>query len=127
MVKAAKDRSCRRTRFFRFQRCFRLEARSQDTEKQLEQIAHQDASLRRLLAASTPNRIFGTHSLRGDLLGHHQPKARRDLGDELKENGRTVCTENSNPEVMMVKPAQDGVRTYETGSLNPPRIRRIFV
>ncbi len=38
-----------------------------------------------------------------------------------------VCTENSNPEVMMVKPAQDGVRTYETGSLNRPRIRRIFV
>jgi hypothetical protein len=30
-------------------------------EKQLEQIGHQDASLRRPLAASTPNRIFGTH------------------------------------------------------------------
>jgi len=41
--------------------------------------------------------------------------------------GSLVCTENSNPEVMMVKPAQDGVRTYETGSLNPPRIRGIFV
>ena len=27
----------------------------------------------------------------------------------------------------MVKPAQDGVRTYETGSLNRPRIRRSFV
>jgi hypothetical protein len=46
---------------FRFQRCSRLEARSQDTENQLEQIGHQDASLRRPLAASTPNRIFGTH------------------------------------------------------------------
>jgi hypothetical protein len=47
---------------FRFQRCSRLEARSQDTENQLEQIGHQDASLRRPPAASTPNRIFGTHS-----------------------------------------------------------------
>src|ERR1700674_3006013 len=46
---------------FRFQRCSRLEARSQDTENQLEQIGHQDASLRRPPAASTPNRIFGTH------------------------------------------------------------------
>src|ERR1700731_3389093 len=45
---------------FRFQRCSRLEARSQDTENQLEQIGHLDASLRRPLAASTPNRIFGT-------------------------------------------------------------------
>jgi hypothetical protein len=36
------------------------EARSQHTENQLEQIGHQDASLRRPLAASTPNRIFGT-------------------------------------------------------------------
>src|SRR5258708_4726683 len=47
---------------FRFQRCSRLEARSQDTENQLEQIGHQDASLRRPPAASTPNRIFGTHT-----------------------------------------------------------------
>jgi C4-dicarboxylate-specific signal transduction histidine kinase len=47
---------------FRFQRCSRLEARSQDTENQFEQIGHQDASLRRPLAASTPNRIFGTHT-----------------------------------------------------------------
>jgi hypothetical protein len=46
---------------FRFQRCSRLEA--QDTEDQLEQIGHQDASLRRPPAASTPNRIFGTHNL----------------------------------------------------------------
>ena len=46
---------------FSLQRCSRLEARSQDTENQLEQIGHQDASLRRPLAASTPNRIFGTH------------------------------------------------------------------
>src|ERR1700722_18558542 len=51
---------------FRFQRCSRLEARSQDTENQLEQIGHQDASLRRPLAPSTPNRIFGTHNTKVD-------------------------------------------------------------
>lgn len=49
-----------------------------------------------------------------------------------KERDRTerralVCTEKSNPRVVMVKSAQDGVRTDETGSLNRPRIRRIFV
>jgi hypothetical protein len=65
---------------FRFQRCSRLEARSQDTENQLEQIGHQDASLRRPLAASTPNRIFGTHRasrshcLDGLLLGTQEHK-----------------------------------------------------
>src|ERR1700674_5460700 len=51
---------------FRFQRCSRLEARTQDTENQLEQIGHQDASLRRPLAASTPNRIVGTHRVAFD-------------------------------------------------------------
>src|SRR6201987_4400458 len=54
-------RLLRQDRVFRLQRCSRLKARSQDTENQLEQIGHQDASLRRPLAASTPNRIFGTH------------------------------------------------------------------
>jgi hypothetical protein len=39
----------------------------------------------------------------------------------------SLCTEKLNPRVAMVKSAQDGVRTYETGSLNRPRIRRIFV
>jgi hypothetical protein len=38
-----------------------------------------------------------------------------------------VCTEKSNPRVVMVKSTQDGVRTYETGSRNRPRNRRIFV
>ena len=46
---------------FRFRRCSRLEARSQDTENKLEHVGNQDASLRRPLAASTPNRILGTH------------------------------------------------------------------
>ena len=40
---------------FRFQRCSRLEAPSQDTENKLEHVGNQDASLRRPLAASTPN------------------------------------------------------------------------
>ena len=48
---------------FRFQRCSRLEARSQDTENQLEQIVHQMANLPRLFSASMLNRIFGTHRL----------------------------------------------------------------
>jgi hypothetical protein len=55
---------------FRFQRCSRLEARSQDTENQLEQIRSSNASLRRPLAASMPNRIFGTHRYRVDTTGH---------------------------------------------------------
>jgi hypothetical protein len=38
-----------------------------------------------------------------------------------------VCTEKSNRRVVMVKSTQDGVRTYETGSLNRPRNRRIFI
>jgi CPA1 family monovalent cation:H+ antiporter len=38
-----------------------------------------------------------------------------------------VCTENSNPDVVMVKSAQNGVRTYEAGSLNRTRDRRILV
>src|SRR6202140_4771120 len=56
---------------FRFQRCSRLEAQSQDSENQLEQIGHQDASLRRPLAASTPNRIFGTHGAK-ELADHRR-------------------------------------------------------
>jgi hypothetical protein len=38
-----------------------------------------------------------------------------------------VCTENLNPNVLMMKSAQDSVRTYDAGSLNRPRNRRIFV
>ena len=38
-----------------------------------------------------------------------------------------VCTEDLNPDVVMVKSAQNGVRTYEAGSLNRTRDRRILV
>src|ERR1700686_3017573 len=38
-----------------------------------------------------------------------------------------VCTENLNPNVLMMKSAQDSVRTYHAGSLYRPRNRRIFV
>jgi len=52
------------------------------------------------------------------------------LSDDGLENAMDVsgvCTEKLNPRVVMVKSGQDGVRTYGTGSLNRPRIRRIFV
>src|ERR1700687_4437097 len=42
-------------------------------------------------------------------------------------DGIPVCTENLNPDVVMMKSAQDSVRTYDAGSLNRPRNRRIFV
>src|SRR5258707_14970679 len=38
-----------------------------------------------------------------------------------------VCTENSNPNVLVMKSAQDGVRSDDAGSLNRARDRRIFV
>jgi hypothetical protein len=37
-----------------------------------------------------------------------------------------VCTENLNPNVLMMKSAQDSVRTYDAGSLYRPKNRRIF-
>jgi hypothetical protein len=49
------------------------------------------------------------------------------VADGIPLAGGAVGTEKLNPRVVMVKSAQDGVRTYETGSLNRPRIRRIFV
>jgi hypothetical protein len=41
--------------------------------------------------------------------------------------GTGVCTENLNPNVLMMKSAQDSVRTYDAGSLYRPRNRRIFM
>src|ERR1700730_16167288 len=38
-----------------------------------------------------------------------------------------VCTENLNPNVAVMKSAQDGVRTYDAGSLDQTRDRRILV
>ena len=38
-----------------------------------------------------------------------------------------VCTENSNPDVMMVKAAEDRVRTNDSGLLNRTKNRRILV
>src|ERR1700751_3933478 len=67
---------------FRFQRCSRLDARSQDTENQFEQIGHQDASLRRPLAASKPNRIFGTHRV----ANRHMPSHSTWPSPSRKEN-----------------------------------------
>jgi len=74
-------------------------------------------------------------------LGGMQPGLRNPLGARalyIHDHGRDTlyrlhgtnepCVyRKSNPRVVMVKSAQDGVRTDETGSLNRPRIRRIFV
>src|ERR1019366_1715845 len=38
-----------------------------------------------------------------------------------------VCTENSNSDVVMVKPAEDGLRTNDSGLMNRTRNRRILV
>src|SRR5271163_3383474 len=38
-----------------------------------------------------------------------------------------VCTENLNRNVLVMKSAQDGVRTYDAGSLDQTRDRRILV
>jgi len=38
-----------------------------------------------------------------------------------------VCTDNLNTGVAVMKSVQDGVRTYETGSLDRPKDRRILV
>jgi hypothetical protein len=38
-----------------------------------------------------------------------------------------VCTEKLNPSVAVMKSAEEGVGTYDAGSLNRPRDRRIFV
>ena len=38
-----------------------------------------------------------------------------------------MCTENLNPNVVVMKSAQDGVRTYDAGSLDRTRDRRILV
>jgi len=51
------------------------------------------------------------------------------ISEVARRNGvvRGVCTENSNPNVLVMKSAQDGVRSDDAGSLNRARDRRIFV
>ena len=44
----------------------------------------------RVVHRGTPKGADDRKRLGGDLLRHHQPEARRDLGDELKENGRSL-------------------------------------
>ena len=44
----------------------------------------------RIVHRGAPKGADDRKCLRGDLLGHDQPKARRDLGDELKKNGRSL-------------------------------------
>ena len=57
---------------------------------------------------------------------------RRHLAPALQmeiRHGRAppVCTENLNPNVVVMKSAQDGVRTYDAESLNRTSFRRIVV
>jgi hypothetical protein len=47
-------------------------------------------------------------------------------GMSLSRGGGAVCTENLNPNVVVMKSAQDGVRTYDAGSLDRTRDRRIL-
>jgi hypothetical protein len=42
-------------------------------------------------------------------------------------SGIPVCTENSNPDVMTVKPAEDRVRTNDSDPLNRTKNRCILV
>src|SRR5271167_245381 len=51
----------------------------------------------------------------------------RDIGNGTKFERAPVCTENSNPYVMMVKPAEDRVRTNDSDPLNRAKNRRILV
>jgi len=38
-----------------------------------------------------------------------------------------VCTENLNPEVVVMESAEDGARLYASGPLNRATSRRVFV
>jgi hypothetical protein len=38
-----------------------------------------------------------------------------------------VCTENLNPEVVVMESAEDGARLYASGPLNRANSRRVFV
>src|ERR1700692_2283888 len=55
----------------------------------------------------------------------HGPKLRNEKGTNKRHS--PVCTENLNPNVVVMKSAQDGVRTYDAGSLDRTRDRRILV
>ena len=48
---------------------------------------------------------------------------------EIHANGAShpVCTENLNPEVVVVESAEDGARFYASGPLKRANSRRVFV
>src|ERR1700730_4115779 len=66
----------------------------------------------RIVHRGAPKGADDRKCLRGDLLGHHQPKARRDLGDELKENGSTLLDDAT----LGNEPGGFGYRLGEHGS-----------
>jgi hypothetical protein len=59
------------------------------------------------------------------VLGRYRAKFATDEFDTIAVPG--ACTENLNPNVLMMKSTQDSVRTYDAGSLYRPRNRRIFM
>jgi hypothetical protein len=58
------------------------------------------------------------------ILGHVHPLIMHTSGIQL---ARGVCTENLSTAIVVMKSAQDGARTYDAGSLNQTRDRRILV
>ena len=50
-----------------------------------------------------------------------------DLKIFYRPKNRPVCTENLNPDVMVMKAAEDGVRFDASDPLNGARDRRIFI
>jgi putative transposase len=78
--------------------------------------------------------LFGERSLRralNEYVTHyhaernHQGKSNVLLFRRVTQT--RVCTENSNPDVMMVKPAEDRARTNDSDLLDRTKIRRILV
>src|SRR5216684_4567486 len=65
------------------------------------------------------------------LIGVCPPKAKvtrsNRVGCATSVQNWCVCTENSNPDVMMVKPTEDRVGTNDSDLLNRTKTRRILV
>jgi hypothetical protein len=79
-----------------------------------------------VLGSTAPNAFAAF--VRGSAAGAHFAKAlRRPFFVEERAECVWCVYRKLNPKVLMMKPAQDGVRNYGAGSLNRPRIRRIFV
>ena len=47
--------------------------------------------------------------------------------NRIRSSETAVCTENLNPEVVVMESAEDGARLYASGPLNRANSRRVFV